>query len=107
MRLPLQIRPLVARMRRTEAYGEIVAFRNQEVKDIGHSGTSRPLLAGDRQKEKRVAKARNPLQRGPLEVVFWGLDRGEVAGGGGSGYGLVGGRGGGLDWRTFRTGTKC
>jgi hypothetical protein len=41
---------------------------NQEVNDIGHSGTSRPLLAGDRQKEKRVAKARNPLQRGSFEV---------------------------------------
>jgi hypothetical protein len=43
-------------------------IRNQEVKDISHSGTSRPLLAGDRQKEKRVAKARNPLQRGSFEV---------------------------------------
>jgi hypothetical protein len=31
-------------------------------------GNIEPLLAGDRQKEKRVAKARNPLQRMPFEV---------------------------------------
>jgi hypothetical protein len=33
-----------------------------------HSGTFEPLLGGDRQKEKRMAKARNPLQRGSFEV---------------------------------------
>jgi hypothetical protein len=51
-------------------YGELSrsATCNQEVKDISHSGTSRPLLAGDRQREKRVAKVPNPLQRGSLEV---------------------------------------
>jgi hypothetical protein len=31
-------------------------------------GTFGPLLAGDRQTEKRMAKARNPLQRGCFEV---------------------------------------
>jgi UDP-N-acetylglucosamine 2-epimerase len=31
-------------------------------------GNIEPLLAGDRQTEKRVAKARNPLQRMPFEV---------------------------------------
>jgi hypothetical protein len=43
------------------------AIRSEEVED-SHSGTFEPLLAGDRQKEKRVAKARNPLQRGSFEV---------------------------------------
>jgi hypothetical protein len=31
-------------------------------------GTFEPWLAGDRQKEKRMAKARKPLQRGSFEV---------------------------------------
>jgi hypothetical protein len=31
-------------------------------------GTFEPLLAGDRQKKKRVAKARNPLQKRSFEV---------------------------------------
>jgi hypothetical protein len=35
---------------------------------IGRSGTFEPLLRGDRQKEKRMAKARNPLQRSAFEV---------------------------------------
>ena len=30
----------------------------------GHPGTFEPLLAGDRQKQKRMAKARSPLQKG-------------------------------------------
>jgi hypothetical protein len=32
------------------------------------AGNIEPLPAGDRQKEKRMAKARNPLQRMPFEV---------------------------------------
>jgi hypothetical protein len=31
-------------------------------------GTFEPLLVGDRQKQKRMAKARNPLQSGCFEV---------------------------------------
>jgi len=42
--------------------------RDDEAEDISRSGTFEPLLAGDRQKEKRVAKARNPLQRGSFDV---------------------------------------
>jgi hypothetical protein len=38
----------------------------ENAEDIGHSGTIEPLPSGDRQTEKRVAKARNPLQRGSL-----------------------------------------
>jgi hypothetical protein len=41
---------------------------NEEAEDTSHSGTFEPLLAGDRQRKKRVAKARNPLQRGSFEV---------------------------------------
>jgi hypothetical protein len=33
------------------------------------SGTFEPLLAGDRQRQNHVAKARNPLQRGALKSV--------------------------------------
>jgi hypothetical protein len=33
-----------------------------------HSRTFEPLLGGDRQKKKRVAKAHIPLQRGSFEV---------------------------------------
>jgi hypothetical protein len=40
----------------------------KKAEDIGHCGTSEPLLAGDRQKKKRVAKARNPLQKRSFEV---------------------------------------
>jgi hypothetical protein len=32
------------------------------------AGNIEPLPTGDRQTEKRVAKARNPLQRMPFEV---------------------------------------
>jgi hypothetical protein len=42
--------------------------RDENAEDIGHPGTFEPLLAGDRQKEKRVAKARNPLQKRSFEV---------------------------------------
>jgi hypothetical protein len=35
---------------------------------IGRSGTFEPLLGGDRQNEKRMAKARNPLRRGAFVV---------------------------------------
>jgi hypothetical protein len=38
------------------------------VKDIAIREHFEPLLAGDRQKKKRVAKARNPLQRRSFEV---------------------------------------
>jgi hypothetical protein len=36
--------------------------QGEETEDIALSGTLEPLLAGDRQTENRVAKARNPLQ---------------------------------------------
>jgi hypothetical protein len=42
--------------------------RDENAEDISHSGTFEPLLAGDRQKQKRVAKARNALQKGSFEV---------------------------------------
>jgi hypothetical protein len=42
--------------------------KQERVADIGRCRTFEPLLAGDRQKQKRVAKARNPLQRGAFEV---------------------------------------
>jgi hypothetical protein len=42
--------------------------RDEEAEDIGDSGTFEPLLAGDRQRQNRVAKARNPLQSGCFEV---------------------------------------
>jgi hypothetical protein len=41
---------------------------DESVEGFSHSGTFEPWLGGDRQKEKRVAKARNPLQREPFEV---------------------------------------
>jgi hypothetical protein len=40
----------------------------QDIQDIGRCRTFEPLHDGDRQKEKRVAKARNPLQRTCFEV---------------------------------------
>jgi hypothetical protein len=48
----------------------IVALRcpNREVEEHSYSIAFEPLLAGDRQKEKRVPKARNPLQSGSFEV---------------------------------------
>jgi hypothetical protein len=42
--------------------------RDENADDISHSGTFEPLLGGDRQKQKRVAKARNALQKGSFEV---------------------------------------
>jgi hypothetical protein len=48
-------------------YGSAV-FPDECVEDLSHFGIFEPLLAGDTQKEKRVAKARNPLQRGSFEV---------------------------------------
>ena len=50
--------------------GKIVALRCQGrmADDIGRARTFEPLLAGDRQRQKRVAKARNPLQRSAFEV---------------------------------------
>jgi hypothetical protein len=42
--------------------------QREEAETIGYSGTFEPLLAGDRQREKRVAKAHNPLQRGSFAV---------------------------------------
>jgi hypothetical protein len=47
--------------------GSTPAFR-KETASIGYSGIFEPLLAGDRQREKRVAEAHNPLQRGCFEV---------------------------------------
>jgi hypothetical protein len=43
-------------------------FPDEGVEDPGHFRTFEPWLGGDRQKEKRVAKARNPLQRASFEV---------------------------------------
>jgi hypothetical protein len=43
-------------------------FPDESAEDTSHFGTFEPLLAGDRQKEKRVAKAHNPLQRGSFDV---------------------------------------
>jgi hypothetical protein len=40
----------------------------QKAEGIGRSRSFEPLLAGDRQRQKRVAKARNPLQNGCIEV---------------------------------------
>jgi hypothetical protein len=37
-------------------------------KTAGFTGTFEPLLAGDRQREKRVAKARNSLKSVRIEV---------------------------------------
>jgi hypothetical protein len=42
--------------------------RNEKAQDIGHSRTFEPLLAGDRQTARCVAKARNALKWGPFEV---------------------------------------
>jgi hypothetical protein len=42
--------------------------RTEAAHDISHSGTFEPLLGGDRQKEKRVAKGHDPLQKGTFEV---------------------------------------
>jgi hypothetical protein len=36
--------------------------------ELPGAGNIEPLLAGDRQTEKRVAKGHNPLQRMPFEV---------------------------------------
>jgi hypothetical protein len=41
---------------------------DQKSEDIGCPGTFEPLLGGDRQTEKRAAKAHIPLQRGSFEV---------------------------------------
>jgi hypothetical protein len=46
----------------------VQCFPDKSVEDFRYFGTFEPWLAGDRQKEKRVAKARNALQRGPFEV---------------------------------------
>jgi hypothetical protein len=42
--------------------------KEERAEDIGRSRTFEPLLGGDRQRQKRVAKARNPLQRSAVEV---------------------------------------
>jgi len=41
---------------------------NGEAEEIDHSGTFEPWLAGDRQSESSVAKARNPCKGGFFEV---------------------------------------
>jgi hypothetical protein len=40
----------------------------KRLKNISYPRTFEPLPAGDRQSEVRVAKARDPSQKGPLEV---------------------------------------
>jgi hypothetical protein len=40
----------------------------QDIRDSSRFRTIEPLLAGDRQREKHVAKAHNPLQRRSFEV---------------------------------------
>jgi hypothetical protein len=42
--------------------------KDERTEDIGRARTFEPLLAGDRQRQKHVAKARNPLQRSAFEV---------------------------------------
>jgi hypothetical protein len=42
--------------------------KQERAEDIGRRRTFEPLLAGDRQRQKRMAKARNPLQRSAVEV---------------------------------------
>jgi hypothetical protein len=42
--------------------------QDEKAEQAGHFRTFEPLLGGDRQKQKRVAKARNPLQSGTFEV---------------------------------------
>jgi hypothetical protein len=42
--------------------------RTRASRELDRVGNIEPLLAGDRQKEKRVAKARNPLQSMAFEV---------------------------------------
>jgi hypothetical protein len=45
------------------------SVRNEKTEeDASHFRTFEPLLGGDRQSEKRVAKAHDPLQRGFFEV---------------------------------------
>jgi hypothetical protein len=46
----------------------LLNLRAQTRLELAGSGNIEPLPAGDRQTEKRVAKARNPLQRIPFEV---------------------------------------
>jgi hypothetical protein len=53
-------------MTMTDCGGAVL--QNEWAEHTSRFGTFEPLLGGDRQKEKRVAKARNPLQRGPFEV---------------------------------------
>jgi hypothetical protein len=42
--------------------------RSEQLEDIGYSGTFEPWLAGNRQREKRVSKPRNPLKWRSAEV---------------------------------------
>jgi hypothetical protein len=42
--------------------------RDKKGEGIGRFRTLEPLLVGDRQRQKRVAKARNPLQSAAFEV---------------------------------------
>jgi hypothetical protein len=41
---------------------------SEEAEDISHSRIFEPWLAGDTQRGNRVAKARNPLQKGSFDV---------------------------------------
>jgi hypothetical protein len=42
--------------------------QDEQTEDISIAEHFEPLLAGDRQKQKCVPKALNPLQKGPVEV---------------------------------------
>jgi hypothetical protein len=42
--------------------------RTEVAEDTSHSRTFEPLPGGDRQTEMRVAKGRDPLQKGSFEV---------------------------------------
>jgi hypothetical protein len=57
------------RIRRAEgALARLNIRRARAPLEPAGAGNIEPLPAGDRQTEKRVAKARNPLQRMPFEV---------------------------------------
>jgi hypothetical protein len=67
MRLPPTIPRPAAPARRADAKCTIAALRCPNRRAV-LAGTFEPLLAGDRQREKRVAKARNPVKSVRFEV---------------------------------------
>jgi hypothetical protein len=70
MRPPTTTRGPTAQTRRADEGSDrdATGSSDENAEDSSHSGTFEPLLAGDRQKQKRVAKARNALQMGAFEV---------------------------------------